>query len=289
MTEAPGAADELFDLPAGEFVAARDALARRLKPDDAQLAAAVKALRRPTVAAWAVNQAVRSNPGDFAALVAAGTAVQRAQRKAMSGLRDTGMREATEARRAHVIAMTDLARAALGDVGASADTHLAAISATFEAASSDPNTSDRVGAGRLSAPVTPATDFAGLTGLLGLSVAAASEGASDDPPPGDARDEHATERRDAMRAVEDARRRAEAAQRALDAAQQAADSLAERATSAQRRADDALAAAERSQAAAGVAAERAREAAEDRVKAHHGVEAARQEHQRARAALDALA
>ena len=55
--------DELFDLPPTEFIAARDALAKQLKADgDAGAAAEVKALRRPSVAAWAVNQVARRQP-----------------------------------------------------------------------------------------------------------------------------------------------------------------------------------------------------------------------------------
>ena len=55
--------DDLFALPPAEFIAARDALAKRLKADgDATRAAEVKALRRPSVAAWAVNQVARRKP-----------------------------------------------------------------------------------------------------------------------------------------------------------------------------------------------------------------------------------
>ena len=60
---APEEADALYGLPLEDFVAERDALAKRLRGEgrreDAQ---AVKALAKPTVAAWAVNQAVRARP-----------------------------------------------------------------------------------------------------------------------------------------------------------------------------------------------------------------------------------
>ena len=56
-------ADALYGLPLDAFVAERDALAKRLRTDgrggDAD---EVKALRKPSVAAWAVNQVVRSQP-----------------------------------------------------------------------------------------------------------------------------------------------------------------------------------------------------------------------------------
>lgn len=60
--------DDLYALPPEEFVAARDALARSLPKDEA---AAVRALRRPTVVAAAINAAVRRSPALVATLEAA--------------------------------------------------------------------------------------------------------------------------------------------------------------------------------------------------------------------------
>ena len=57
------AADDLYGLPLDAFVPERDALAKRLRAEGRRdEAAEVKALRKPSVAAWAVNQAVRSQP-----------------------------------------------------------------------------------------------------------------------------------------------------------------------------------------------------------------------------------
>ena len=50
-------ADELYALPLGEFTPARDARAKELKGTD--LAARVKALKKPSLAAWVVNLLVR--------------------------------------------------------------------------------------------------------------------------------------------------------------------------------------------------------------------------------------
>ena len=48
------AAEELYGLPPGEFTSARDKRAKELRGDGERDAAnAVKALRKPTVAAWA--------------------------------------------------------------------------------------------------------------------------------------------------------------------------------------------------------------------------------------------
>ncbi|MEA2287422.1 MAG: hypothetical protein QOJ21_3465, partial [Solirubrobacteraceae bacterium] len=55
--------DELYGLPLDAFVPERDALAKELRSDGRrEEAAEVKALRKPSVAAWGVNQAVRSQP-----------------------------------------------------------------------------------------------------------------------------------------------------------------------------------------------------------------------------------
>ena len=52
-----GIADELYALPLGDFTAARDARAKELKGTD--LAAAVKAMKKPSLAAWIINLLVR--------------------------------------------------------------------------------------------------------------------------------------------------------------------------------------------------------------------------------------
>src|SRR3954452_17985688 len=56
-------ADNLYGLPLEQFVPERDALAKRLRAEKRRADAdEIKALRKPSVAAWADNQAVRSQP-----------------------------------------------------------------------------------------------------------------------------------------------------------------------------------------------------------------------------------
>src|SRR5712691_1483646 len=55
--------DDLYGLPLDEFTAARNALAKELRASDGEAAERVKALRKPNAAAWALNQAVRREPG----------------------------------------------------------------------------------------------------------------------------------------------------------------------------------------------------------------------------------
>src|SRR3954451_6368494 len=90
--------DELFELSLADFVARRDALVKQLKADgDKAGAAAVKALRKPSAVAWAVNHVSRRAPKEVAALIAAGRDVRSAQARAVQGRDDGGLRSATQA------------------------------------------------------------------------------------------------------------------------------------------------------------------------------------------------
>ena len=105
MAQAPEAAvDRLYGLPREEFVAERDALAKQLRADGQRdEATAVKALPKPTVAAWAANQAVRSQKRAARELWKAGDALAKAQEALLAG-KGSGpkLRAAAEAERAAV-------------------------------------------------------------------------------------------------------------------------------------------------------------------------------------------
>ena len=105
MAQAPDdAVDRLYGLPREEFVGERDALAKELRADGRRdEAAAVKALAKPTVAAWAANQAVRSQKSAARELWKAGDQLSAAQDALLAG-KGSGakLREATEAERAAV-------------------------------------------------------------------------------------------------------------------------------------------------------------------------------------------
>src|SRR3954454_22410631 len=78
--------DRLYDLPLSEFTSERNALAAALRASCGQDAAAlVRALRRPSAAAWAGNQLVRPQPHLVEALLGAGGEWRQAHRQAASG------------------------------------------------------------------------------------------------------------------------------------------------------------------------------------------------------------
>src|SRR5215467_11730128 len=65
--------DALFKLPLAEFTGVRNSLAARLKRDGcADDASLVKALAKPSVSAWAVNQLHWKHPEAFDRLLATG-------------------------------------------------------------------------------------------------------------------------------------------------------------------------------------------------------------------------
>lgn len=100
---------ELADLPPEDFVAARDALAKRLKAEGKVTEAAeVKQLKRPTVPVWITQQVRRHHDDVVDALRQASADVATAQEAAItSGDRDA-LRDATAARKA---ALRDVGRA----------------------------------------------------------------------------------------------------------------------------------------------------------------------------------
>jgi hypothetical protein len=159
--------DEIASLYRGapeDFIAARNALARTLEGDEA---ARVKALRKPTVPAWAVDQLAARDQKGVDALVDAGTSLRAAQQAAMSSRAHADrLRDATTTRRAAIAHLVDQAAGALRDAGRSPDPHREDIAATLEAASVDPDLAARLSAGTLDRALSPASaGFGDVTGL----------------------------------------------------------------------------------------------------------------------------
>ncbi|WP_227984500.1 hypothetical protein [Nocardia spumae] len=156
---------ELYALDPAEFVAARDERARAARADgDKPLATAISRLRRPTVAAWAVNLLARNAPQELGALLDLGRALSEAQRT-LSAQR---MRTLAEQRRKAVNALTRRAAHLAADSGRDlTEPVLRAVTGTLNAALAEPEVADRVRAG----VVTAAADYAGF-GPAGAVLAA---------------------------------------------------------------------------------------------------------------------
>ena len=159
-TAVDDAIDDLYGLAPGEFVAARNELVKRLKKEgDKEAAARVAALRRPSAAAWAVNQLVRRRRDELEQLIGLGAALREAQAEAMAGADADELRSAARARRDAVAAMADLAAAILAEDGSSPAAHRDAIVATLEAATVDPDAGEAVLQGRLTSELEPPSGF----------------------------------------------------------------------------------------------------------------------------------
>jgi hypothetical protein len=108
-------AADLYGLPLEEFTKARDALAKEARQaGDKEAADEIKALRKPPVSAWAVNQLARRHPQELKALVKAGEGLRRAQRAAVGGGGPDALRDATRAHRERLEELTSIARHDLG-------------------------------------------------------------------------------------------------------------------------------------------------------------------------------
>jgi hypothetical protein len=149
--------DELFGLPPEEFVAARDELARRLRREgDAEAAKRVKALRRPPLSAWAVNQLARGQGPGLDALLAAGERLRAAHQAALAGEGAAELRAAAKAEREAVAGLVKAAMTLLGEAGhATSDATRDRVAATLHAAAASPEAAGLVGQGRLTADLDP--------------------------------------------------------------------------------------------------------------------------------------
>jgi hypothetical protein len=212
MAEAEESVDELYGLDPNDFVAARNDLVKRLKKSgDKGQAADVAKLKRPTPAAWAVNQLARRHRDDLEELVRLGEALRDAQDRALAGDDPGDMRQAGRARRDAVARLAERADRLLVERGGAPGAHAGDVTGTLEAASLDAEAGAAVLAGRLSTELEPPSGF----GLFDLTVAPAPrpkpKPAPAEEPETDERgerDERA--RREAEEAVAEARARWEA-------------------------------------------------------------------------------
>ena len=157
---------ELYVLPPSEFTAARNELARELRESgDREAAEHVGRIRKPTVAAWAINRAATGEPKLVRGLLDASDRLRDVQSR---GARSAALKEASSARRRAVEHLADAAKAVLGDAG---ESHEDEITQTLLAAATDADTRERLETGTLERAATAASNFEDLSSLLAASVA----------------------------------------------------------------------------------------------------------------------
>ena len=104
--------DRLYGLPLDEFVPQRDAVAKKLRADgERDAAAVVKALRKPTAGAWALNQAVRRRSAETQELLGAGERLRAAHAGLLSGGDRNELRAAMDEQRSLAAILSDCAEA----------------------------------------------------------------------------------------------------------------------------------------------------------------------------------
>ncbi|HVD11943.1 MAG TPA: hypothetical protein VNB46_01810 [Gaiellaceae bacterium] len=122
-TELDRELDRLYELPLGEFTAARDETVKRLRAEGRRdLADQVKQVRKPTAAVWVVNRLARDRELDVQRLLKAGEALSSSQLEAASGKATERFTEARHEEQRALERLADAARelAAREAVGAAA-------------------------------------------------------------------------------------------------------------------------------------------------------------------------
>jgi hypothetical protein len=158
--------DALFKLPLAEFTGARNNLAARLKrdghADDSNL---VKALAKPSISAWAVNQLHWNHREAFDRLLATSQRFRQSQ-TSHTATRMADLRGSLDARREALSRLSDLATLLLREAGhnPTPDT-IHRITTTLEALSAHATLSGGPTPGRLSEDVDPPS-FASLAALI---------------------------------------------------------------------------------------------------------------------------
>ncbi|HVF77220.1 MAG TPA: hypothetical protein VNA28_02895 [Solirubrobacteraceae bacterium] len=144
--------DDLYGLPLDQFIPQRTALTRALRADKRRdEATAVAARRKPSVAAWAVNQLVRSQGSSVGELYAAGDALREAQANLLDGSGDgRALRAASERERAAVDGLVEAARGLLNSDGHELSPSIVErVSDTLHAAALDEGAREQVRGGTL--------------------------------------------------------------------------------------------------------------------------------------------
>jgi hypothetical protein len=243
------------------------------KERDRESAEAVKALRKPTVAAWALNQLARTRSKDVERLIAAGEELRSAQEELLGGGDRSAFQEAVGAERELVAELSADATTLASEAGERGGGLREKVAETLHAAALDEETAEELRAGRLTREREAIGGFGAPGG--GPAPTPSRRQAKPKPKKSPSRSKTAAaadgdaERRQQVAAARTDERHA---QRELEAAAKAVQHAQERAEAAKTHADE--------------AAKRAKTTAERLKEAKKAERAARKEHERAARALE---
>lgn len=289
-------ADELYGLPADEFVAARDERARQARAGgDREAAAAIRRLRRPSTSAWLANMLVRHRPDHVAEVTELGDALRAAQ----AGLAGEDIRRLGERRRRLVDRLLPEARALADELGHPVgDGVVREFEGTVQAALADADAAEEFAAGRLATALHAGAGFGFELGVAAPSRSSSAARKTEAPErrrqPSRRDGVTKTAQRDAERIararteVDEARSAFEAAERTADERREAATEVAAELAAATEKLDDLLAAVDETRRAKADAERRHRVAQRRADQAAHGVQEARRRLDQAERRLDDL-
>jgi hypothetical protein len=205
VTERPALSkqiDALYAGPADDFVAARNALAKELKGEEAKH---VKGLKKPTVAAALINRLARERRAEMKAFAKAAAALRRASGKKL--------REAAGAEREAAEALIAGADELMVEEGGGSAATRDRVIETIQAAAADPGLEELVVAGRLDKE----RSIASVGFPMGLG--GGGEGEDDADSASEDEGESAAERRERERELKALEKRVHEAKQALKKAQ----------------------------------------------------------------------
>ena len=176
-------ADELYALPPAQFTAARKEAAAAARTDgDRELAGRIGALRKPSVAAWVVNQLVRREATQMGQLLTLGESLRQAQAE----LDASALRELSRQRRQVTAAVTAQGRGLAEGLGVKVGDQVARqVEETLHAAMVDPDAAKAVRTGLLSEPLSSTGVGSFDVGLVVADAAALGREQAPEGVPGD--------------------------------------------------------------------------------------------------------
>jgi hypothetical protein len=170
------ATDELYGADLDAFVTERTRLARELKESgDGDAAAKVAKLKKPTVAAWALNQLARRHRRDVDLLLDAGHRLRQAQEGVVGGADRAAFEQAQKTEREALRRLTQQASELVG--GASSQV-LTQLSQTLRAAAVSEDGRELLARGRFTTPLE--TEGFDVFGALPPSRPAKAKKANDE-------------------------------------------------------------------------------------------------------------
>jgi hypothetical protein len=259
--------DELYRGDPDLFTAARNELAAGLKAEgrDGE-ASEVRSLRKPTVAAWAVNRLVRDAAGELGDLLEAGERLRAAQRGVMSGTSADAFRDAAARRRSLVNRLIERATDILEAAGRKSSGAIEDVRTTLEASSVSEEAAALMREARLAQPLMPPSGFdQAPPGLTLVKPRGAATRTDEEAAPNESADGRSRTRpkQEERRQIAELTRRATAAERSLGrarAGEETARGRVERAERTLAEARASLRAAEAERRGAAVEAKRAQQA-----------------------------